>query len=190
MTDEAPLPQSDRRARILDERTRELARRRIGPRAAAAHGEAHLVCSLGRNHVGLPVASVAGVLPAKPCTPVPGAPPAVLGVFGHEGRTATAADLATALGVARAANGDPGGAGVFVMLKGADPRLALRVDSVQTVEPLAASEPAEAMGRDGGSAFAVGYAPLATPSGPAIVTLLDAERLVRSLLSPSPAPGA
>ncbi len=67
-----------------------------GPRPA--RDATYLVCACGAERYGLPLAEAAGVLPMRPCTPVPGAVPALLGLAAVSGRIVSVLDLARALG--------------------------------------------------------------------------------------------
>jgi purine-binding chemotaxis protein CheW len=181
----------ERRERILDERTRDLAlRRRV--RRTAPEGALYLVCTVGQNVFGLPLTSVARALPAQACTPVPRAAPELLGLFGHEGRTVAAIDLGVALGVADAR---PGAAdtGCYVLTRRDEPRTALRVDAADAVLRLAATQRPEALGREAASGFIIAYADLPSSgessTASPVVALLDVEKLLRSLFPSSLHPG-
>ncbi|WP_406855903.1 chemotaxis protein CheW [Alsobacter sp. KACC 23698] len=187
---QAPAPDGlgqERRERILDERTRELAlRRRI--RKAAPEGALYLVCTVGRNVFGLPLTCVARALPAQACTPAPRASPELLGLFGHEGRTVAAVDLGVALGVSDPRPGITA-AGCFVLTRQEEPRTALRVDAADAVVRLAPSQRPEALGREAGAGFITAYADLPSSAVPTVVALLDVDKLLRTLSQSSSHPG-
>lgn len=128
-TQNPPLPSLRARAeRLLEERTRHLAARtRNG--AAAEPTQSVLVCALGEEFYGLPVSVAAHVLPATPCAPLPGAPPAVLGLLGRAGQVFSVLDLGLALGRAGAARPEVAD-GHILLLRHAPRRFALRVDRV------------------------------------------------------------
>ncbi|KQT19114.1 hypothetical protein ASG40_15785 [Methylobacterium sp. Leaf399] len=130
---------------LLDERSATLARRgRSGTRVAT---RPVLLCLCGPDRYGLPLGEVAQVMPARACTPVPGAPAAVLGLVALSGRVVSVIGLAEALG--RPAEGlgrhagmtDNAGwetdgevpTGHFVLLRGTGAAIALAVDRVEAV---------------------------------------------------------
>jgi hypothetical protein len=92
--------------RILEARTARLAARR-GAEPAAEPRERVLACALGPEVYGIMLHEVAEVLSARPCMPVVGAQPPVLGAIGLAGRIVSVVDLAAALGLA---GGMPDGA--------------------------------------------------------------------------------
>ncbi|MFD2262985.1 chemotaxis protein CheW [Lacibacterium aquatile] len=175
-----------RRERMLDRRTQDIAR---PPAQAAAMGEAMLVLSAGGASYGLPVASVAEVLPHKPCVPVVGAALAMLGVFSRGGRMVSALDLAAILsGRMSAADG-----GYLVVLRGVEPPIALRVDAVTgtgDVRRVASVDIAD--GAAGGERDAVvAYGSLLSDPTAPLAGLIDLGRLLRPFLLPtSPSIGA
>lgn len=78
-------------------RTRALARRRDAAEPARPTLP-YLVCACGDDRIGLPLPAVAQVLPGRPCTPVPGAGPALAGIVALSGRIVPVIGLARALG--------------------------------------------------------------------------------------------
>lgn len=181
-----PLPPPEQRDRILAERTRDLARRGRTATARETATAPFLVCAMGRNRFGLPLAAVAAVLAARPCTPASSVGGAGIGLFAHEGRTISALDLGALLGLSQPR--DDARPGCFVLLKGGEPRVALRVDDAIAVAALKADDAAAGLSGDAGSAFATGYASLPGPSGPSLIALLDLDRVMRPF-APTPAPG-
>lgn len=184
-----PLPQSSetRAARILDARTRHLARRGAA-RETGPVSPPLLLCMLGHETYGLPLTSVAQVVPFAPCTPAPGQPAAMLGFHGRAGQIFTVLDLGPALGMGTAREG-----GHLLLLRHAPRRFALRVDralsaaeSLPLVEAEAArdaapNQPAEP--RHGAIAsHAMAPAGLAGP-GAALVGLIDLDRLLRPFMA-------
>jgi purine-binding chemotaxis protein CheW len=83
---------------LVAARTVALARRRLGGEAPERPTFPYLLCACGGERLGLPLARVARVLPARPCTPMPGAGPAVAGLVALSGRIVGVIDLARALG--------------------------------------------------------------------------------------------
>ncbi|WP_298957966.1 chemotaxis protein CheW [uncultured Methylobacterium sp.] len=108
---------------LLDERAARLARR--GAAAPAAPTRRVLLCRAGPELFGLPLEAVAEVSAARSCTPVPGAPPALVGLSGRNGVLVSVLDLAACLGLAPAP--DTAEAGHVVLLRREAPRIALRV---------------------------------------------------------------
>lgn len=142
--------------------------------APSAPGTAYLVCACGSERYGLPLASVAQVLPMRPFTPVPGAGSALIGLIGLSGRVIGVVGLARALGRSDPApNGDGGGdrpPGHLVHLRGAD-AVALSVDRAIGIARRAGS-PDVSLGNEAAS----GYAP-AGDDGPDFV-VVDLPRLL------------
>lgn len=175
------------RARALRAaRTEALARRGLG-RAEAAQRRAYLVCACGAERYGLPLAEAAGVLPMRPCTPVPGAVPALLGLAAVSGRIVSVLDLARALG-RPGAGAVPGGApgGHLVVLRTGAVPVALAVDRVVGIAEIdadtASPEADSAHPSPGGMGAAAvsGYAPAESEGGDFVV--LDLPRLLRRAL--------
>ena len=173
------------RARALRAaRTEALARRGLG-RAEAGARRAYLVCACGAERYGLPLAEAAGVLPMRPCTPVPGAVPALLGLAAVSGRIVSVLDLARALG-----RPGPGAApgGHLVALRTGTVPVALAVDRVIGVveidaEPASAgseADPSHPPSGGMGAAAVSGYAPAGSEGGDFVV--LDLPRLLRRAL--------
>ncbi|MET7243216.1 chemotaxis protein CheW [Methylobacterium sp. EM32] len=114
---------------ILEARTRSLAARGTAPEARPTRSL--LVCRAGAETVGLPLESVAEVFPFRPCTPVPGAPTALVGLTGRGGTLVSVVDLAVALGAAPAPS--EGITGHVVTLRRDGPRIGLKVERVLSV---------------------------------------------------------
>ena len=128
---------------ILDSRTRSLATRGTAPEARPTRSL--LVCRAGAETVGLPLESVAEVFPFRPCTKVPGAPAALVGLTGRGGMLVSVIDLAVALGTAPASREEAGGH--IVALRRDGPRIGLRVDRVLSVTEAVVETAAEGLGR-------------------------------------------
>ncbi|WP_375453516.1 chemotaxis protein CheW [uncultured Methylobacterium sp.] len=166
-----------RAAALRASRTEALARREKAGRAAVPT-RAHLVCACGSERFGLPLAGVAHVLPMRPCTPVPGAVPAVLGLVALSGRIVGVIGLARALGrpgAGAAADGH------LVVLRAAATPLALAVDRVLGVAHLA--EQPEGTARGFGGEAVSRYAPAESgPTGLGDFVVIDLPRLLRRTL--------
>jgi purine-binding chemotaxis protein CheW len=132
---------------ILDARTRSLAARGAAPEARPTR--ALLLCRAGTEAVGLPLEAVAEVFPFRPCTPVPGAPAALVGLTGRGGILVSVVDLAVALGAARRHDPAPAGesGGHVVVLRRDGPRIGLRVARVLAVADAAVETGSEGLGR-------------------------------------------
>jgi purine-binding chemotaxis protein CheW len=177
----------ERFQQILDERTRTLAARAtMGAEPAEALPRA-LVCGAGRERFGILVETVAEILPLQKCVPVPDGPPALVGLFGRNGRLVSVIDLALALGLEPAAsNGEDRH---LVLLRREQPQVALRVDrayAVADVLPLTGEE-AAGLHTDAVTGYAKVQTDLSDEDG--VVSLLDIERLLRPFLPASPVPG-
>ncbi|GJE14628.1 MULTISPECIES: chemotaxis protein CheW [Methylobacterium] len=191
-------PRAERDLRV--ERAAALARRGGGT-ARAASGVDHLVCLCKDERYGLPMSVVAQVLPMRPCTPVPGAVPALIGLVALSGRIVGVLSLARALGRPDAATGPDGASGHLVVLRGAQPHLqsrtqppptgpaaarpiALAVDRVLgIVRAEVRSSDQDGADRDGlGNAAASGYAPGAADDGRPDFVVIDLPRLLRRVL--------
>ena len=126
---------------ILESRTRSLATRGAAPEARPTRSL--LVCRAGAETVGLPLDGVAEGFPFRPCTPVPGAPAALVGLTGRGGALVSVVDLAAALGAVPAS---PEG-GHVVALRRDGPRIGLRVARVLSVAEAVVEPSAEGLGR-------------------------------------------
>ncbi|KMO42627.1 hypothetical protein VQ03_10385 [Methylobacterium tarhaniae] len=157
------------------------------PRGAAGGGGASrslLVCRAGAETVGLPLEGVAEVFRFRPCTPVPGAPAALVGLTGRGGILVSVVDLATALGTAPAppAGADGQGPGHVVVLRRDGPRIGLRVERVLAVAEAAVETSAEGLGRRAVAGYARAAAQGVDEPGFAVIDLA-------SLLAPLLAAG-
>ncbi|MBB2960116.1 chemotaxis protein CheW [Methylobacterium sp. R2-1] len=145
-----------RNAALLDARAAALAARRAG-QDETVETAAYLVCACGAERYGLPLAAVAGVTPERPCTGLPGAPPALKGITAVAGAIVSVLDLAACLGLDHAGEDD---GGHVVHLRAQEPPVALAVDRVLGIARIEAAlarqtkEP-ESLGRGPLS----GYAP-------------------------------
>ncbi|MFC0407698.1 chemotaxis protein CheW [Roseomonas elaeocarpi] len=173
-----PAAEALRRERLLDERAAKLARRRDGVAAEPA-GLPVLLCDVGGELFGLALNRVAEVLPPATITPLPGTPPAVLGLIGRMGHFFCVVDLGVALLRQPPAGLTAEAGGHLLMLRrvegSQERRLALRVTRalrVERVVPLADAAPLEAPLRFRGTV------PDAAGLPPALVSVLDDARLL------------
>jgi purine-binding chemotaxis protein CheW len=175
----------ERVQQILDERTERLAARRDATAPAEALPRV-LLCGTGRERFGLPIEAVAEVLPPQKCMPVPDGPPALIGLFGRSGLVVSVIDLALALGLEATSSEDE--YAHFILLRREQPQVALRVERAYAVTDILPLTGEEAAGFRNDAVTGYGK----TRSGPAdqdeIVSLLDIERLLRSLLLSSSVP--
>jgi purine-binding chemotaxis protein CheW len=154
------VTESERYETLLAERSAALASRTRGA-AQVSELREYLVCAVGAERFGFPLSSVAAVLFANTCTPLPGAAAALRGIIAHAGTIVTVIDLGRALGLG--AGDAPEETGHFVRLRAAGPPVAVAVDRVVGVAAVAAeavadsskSGDAERFGTDAVS----GYAP-------------------------------
>jgi purine-binding chemotaxis protein CheW len=169
------------------ERTVALARRG-GLVAEADPGVDHLVCACGAERYGLPMTAVAQILPMRPCTPMPGAAPALIGLVALSGRIVGVLSLARALGRPDAAPDPEAQAGHLVVLRSTQAHaqpLAFAVDRVLGITRAARSSAATpgAADPDGlGNAAASGYAAGGTGDGHPDFVVIDLDRLLRRAL--------
>ncbi len=169
---------------ILDARTRSLASRGAAPEARPTRSL--LVCRAGTETVGLPLEGVAEVFPFRPCTKVPGAPAALVGLTGRGGVLVSVVDLAVALGTAPASR--EGDGGHVVALRRDGPRIGLRVDRVLSMAEAVVETSAEGLGRRAVAGYARVSAqkaddPVADESGFAVI---DLAALLAPLLAAEP----
>ncbi|MFT8246001.1 chemotaxis protein CheW [Roseomonas sp. BN140053] len=182
----APEPSLDaaRAERLLDERTEQLARR--GAPVPAVARAAVLACAVGRECYGLPLAALGGVIPAGAPAPVPGAPPALLGLFGRSARLFAVLDLGLLVGAAEpgAPRPETSGTGHWVLLRGGPRGLALRVDRALAAVEVSLLD----RGAGTGAVAAHGLAPAGQlGAGETAVAVLDLDRLLRPFRGPLPA---
>ncbi len=137
--------------------------------------ERSLLCRVADAAFAVPIAFLRGVEPPLPVTPLPGAPPWVLGVTNVRGTVVGVVDLARFLGLGEA----PAGRG-RLMICGAGSRLvALAVGATPRVldYPPAAVKPAA--GLSGRLArFVGGLVPDDSPEEDTVIPVLDVARLL------------
>jgi purine-binding chemotaxis protein CheW len=169
-----------RQQQLLDQRTRMLARR---PQDVEAAGAPILMCEAGGTLYGLAMGDIAEVLPFRPCAPLSGANPAMLGLFVHGGRMISALDLGGALNAPRVEGAAADGH--LLLVRGFTPSVALRVDRVigtADIRRVASGDIADG-GGDRDAIVAYGQS-IADPSLP-LAGLIDLGRLLRPFLSSS-----
>ncbi len=113
-----------RHAALLDARAAALAARRAGEEETVETA-AYLVCACGPERYGLSLAAVAGVALERPCTGLPGAPPALKGITAVSGAIVSVLDLASCLGLGTKGEDETGH---VVRLRVQEPPVALAVD--------------------------------------------------------------
>ncbi|KQP13435.1 chemotaxis protein CheW [Methylobacterium sp. Leaf93] len=184
--------------RLLDERTAALARRGVDIAHRAAT-RPFLVCAAGDDRYGLPLDSVVQVVPARTYTPVPGAPPELLGLIALSGRVVSVLSLAGALSRPLPSRADSSRAdssraesstatGHILVLRGGIAPVALAVDRVLAVADVDGALTTEPVLTGGFGADAVsGYAPAPGPEaahqgGEVGFVVIDLPRLLRRYL--------
>ena len=122
---------------VYRRRTLELASRleQVGP---AAGMFPVLAFTLGSERYGFALAALAGVLPLTRWTPVPGAPPELLGVINHRGRICSVLDLACLLGLPPSTT--LAHAAYVLLLRNPGREVGLRVDGIEAIRKVASSD--------------------------------------------------
>lgn len=110
------------------------------PEAAAEEPAAYLTFESGGAAFAAPVAAVREILDAQPLSPVPGAPPVVLGMIDLRGRPVVTVDGADILSVRGSLPVDPKRLVVFDLDGAGDGLIAVQVDHVRSVEAIDADE--------------------------------------------------
>jgi purine-binding chemotaxis protein CheW len=175
------MPQPERAARIVEARTRQLAARGA-PAEARPAAPPLLLCAVGAECHGLPLAAMAQVVPFAPCTPAPGQPAAMLGFHGRAGQVFIVLDLGLALGTAPARED-----GHLLLLRHAPRRFALRVDrALGAALDLPLVEASAAARNSAGGGAVAGH--VMTPAGlagpePRLAGIIDLDRLLRPFLA-------
>lgn len=100
-----------------------------------------LVFSLGTERYSLALADLAEVLPFSACTPLPGAPPELLGVINLRGEIRSVVSLARILELPQ---GEDGASGYIVLLRDQGHGVGLKVDRVEQIQLVAPEELASA----------------------------------------------
>lgn len=176
---DAPRREAARNRDLKAARTLALARRRDA--AAERPTIPYLVCACGEDRFGLALSRVARVLPGRPCTPVPGAGPAVAGLVALSGRIVGVVGLARALGRPAPSAAAPE-AGHLVLLRG-EPPVALAVDRALGIARTGHHDVAPSPGTDPvplGNGDASDYVPAA--EGNPDFVIVDPVPLLRRLI--------
>jgi purine-binding chemotaxis protein CheW len=134
--EKALAPNPERTEAIYRERARQLATRRVRAEAGPAALRV-LTFAVGADRYGLDFGDVAELLPFASCTPLPGAPPALLGVINVHGEIQSVVDLGRLMAIPgyEVATG-----GYVLLVKKRDDRAALRVDRLDKVQTLQVQE--------------------------------------------------
>lgn len=161
-------------------RTAALARR--GAEVDAGVQRRYLVCACGEARYGLVLESAAEVLPMRPCTPVPGAVPALVGLVAISGRIVSVLDLARALNHRATGRRDSESGHLVVLRTHPAGPVALAVDRVLGVAARAveAGDPSAAGMGDGAVSGYAAAEPASAGDGGFVV--LDLARLLRRAL--------
>jgi len=159
-------------------RTLALARRVEGEAAPERATFPYLVCACGDDRIGLPLASVAQVLPGRPCTPVPGTAPALSGYVALSGRIVPVIGLARALGRSDASDA---ARNHLVLLRG-EPPVALSVGrALGIVRSVQDGAPADGEAAPLGNGSASAYVPAA--EGSPDFTIIDPAQVLRRVIA-------
>lgn len=127
----ALTPDAGRLATVYRERAEHLFRRRVGAVETGACVSV-LVFTLNSEHYALAVSEVLEIAPFARCTPVPSAPPELLGVVNLHGEIRSVVDLS---GLVQ--SGSPAGSsGYVIFLRGSERLIGLRVDDVVRIQSL------------------------------------------------------
>jgi len=180
-------------ARLLEERTGRLARRGAAPERPTISPV--LLLAVGGETFGVDLRRVAEVLPAEPPTPLPGSPPAILGLRSRAGRLHAVLDLAALLGLAPGA-GQSGSGGHDILLR-PDPRsatgtrrFALRVGRAMAAQAPMPLPPDRTPASPGGAVGFHAMIPAEAEGGAeTIIAILDIDRLLQGF-APAASPPA
>lgn len=100
-------------------------------------GQRVIVFRLDRERYAIELTKLAEVLPFKQCTPVPGAPPRLLGVINLRGELHGILDLSRLLAIPSSERAD---SGFILVLRHSDRRVGLRVDSIEDLNEVRPEE--------------------------------------------------
>jgi purine-binding chemotaxis protein CheW len=126
-------------ARAIEEVYRRRASQLAARPAAAAEAATIgiLVFALGTERYAIELSHLAEVFPLRACTAVPGAPPELLGVINVRGDIRAVLDLGRVL---NPGSGGSGATGYVVMLRRQRQPIGLRVDAIEDVRQIDASQ--------------------------------------------------
>ena len=167
----------ERTESVLRLRTARLAGRR-GQATAPATALPVLVFGLGAERYGIELADLAEALPFAHCTPVPAAPPELLGVINIRGEIRSVVDLGRLLGLPQAEQQEPDPAlalqarGYVLLLRHEGREVGVRVDQIDKVQRLALEQ--LAIPSEGGGDLPVHYLKGRSPDR---VLVLDTQAL-------------
>jgi purine-binding chemotaxis protein CheW len=167
--DTTAAPTSDRTTASTD----------VTPEAAVAAAPRQRACivTLGGRPFAVDVREAREVVILEPLTPVPGAPPPLLGVANLRGSVLGVAEARPLLGLPPQPV-TPGSAALVIAA--GDHQAAVAIDRVVGLDWFDAPQPLDADDRRPGAAFATGLVPHAGD----LATLLDAGRLLEALRAP------
>ena len=110
---------------------------RQAPDEEVARTESFLLLTLSDERYAFRVAHALEILQVPPIVPVPGAPPAVLGIINFRGRILSVATIHGALGLRR---GEPGPAGRIIVTKDLPLNTGILVDGVEGIAEIATGD--------------------------------------------------
>jgi purine-binding chemotaxis protein CheW len=134
-----------------------------------------LLFRVGANLYGCDIAEAREIIPLRPATRLPGAPPYVRGLINIRGAIVTVLDLGQRLDARRG----PTTAGSILLVRHHDRVVGLIVDRVEDVRPLSAMVEGVDAGVKGGAA---GIVKGIATSSDATVVILDLPALIRQVL--------
>lgn len=128
----ASQPDADRINAVFRERAGRMARH-TGDVEQGGKGCLLLIFELGGERFAVQLEHVAEVARMPRCTPVPGGPPAMVGVMNHRGTVRSVFDLARLLGISEAEDLESGN---LLVLENGNRQTPVRVDRVEQVQQL------------------------------------------------------
>jgi purine-binding chemotaxis protein CheW len=154
--------------------------------AGTAAVETYARFTVGPEQYGVPVGYVVEIRELGACTPVPGAPPAILGVRNVRGQVLPIADLASVLGVKGSADSAGQVPGLMLVAEHAGLTAGLAISDVIDVGELPEPSPADDLtrtpGRDGRHDLVVGT----TKAGDQLVGVVDVPKVFGALAKMAP----
>ncbi len=124
---------------------------RQAPDVEVARTESFLLLTLSDETYAFPVAHALEILQVPPIVPVPGAPPAVLGIINFRGRILSVTTIRAALGLRP---GEPGPAGRVIVTKDLPLNTGILVDGVEGIAEIATGDVIRPAGGQSASASA------------------------------------
>jgi purine-binding chemotaxis protein CheW len=155
--------------------------------AGTAAVETYARFTVGPEHYGVPVRHVLEIRELGACTPVPGAPPAILGVRNVRGQVLPVADLASVLGVKGGADCAGQVPGLMLVAEHAGLTAGLAISDVIDVGELPDPSPADDLtrpppGREGRHDLVAGT----TMADDELVGVLDVPKVFQALAEMAP----